>query len=67
MSTRKWLTNSAQLRRIVFWTMVMLSWEAAFRAIGWRAWIFPAPSHVVDATTSDVASVLGLKAVGANA
>ncbi len=24
-------------------------WEAAYRLIGWRAWIFPAPSHILDA------------------
>src|SRR3954451_4615714 len=49
---RNWLTNSAQGRRIIFWAMVLLTWEAAYRAIGWGAWIFPAPSHVIDATTS---------------
>lgn len=32
--------------------MVLLSWEAAYRIVGWRAWIFPAPSHVIDATTA---------------
>ena len=25
-------------------------WEAAYRVVGWRPWIFPAPSHVLDAT-----------------
>jgi NitT/TauT family transport system permease protein len=30
--------------------MVLLTWEAAYRVIGWRPWIFPAPSHVLDAT-----------------
>jgi len=24
-------------------------WEGAYRVIGWREWIFPAPSHVLDA------------------
>jgi NitT/TauT family transport system permease protein len=24
-------------------------WEAAYRIIGWHAWVFPAPSHVIDA------------------
>jgi NitT/TauT family transport system permease protein len=32
--------------------MVLLTWEAAYRAIGWRAWIFPAPSHIVDSVVS---------------
>lgn len=31
--------------------MIILSaWEAAYRLIGWKPWIFPAPSHVIDAT-----------------
>ena len=30
--------------------MVLLTWEAAYRLIQWRPWIFPAPSHVLDAT-----------------
>jgi sulfonate transport system permease protein len=30
--------------------MLLATWEAAFRAIGWRDWVFPAPSHVLDAT-----------------
>jgi len=32
--------------------MVLLTWEAAYRTIGWRAWIFPAPSHIVDSVVS---------------
>jgi NitT/TauT family transport system permease protein len=31
------------------WVGAILAWEGAYRAIGWRPWIFPAPSHVVDA------------------
>lgn len=30
--------------------MVLSIWEGAYRVMGWRSWIFPAPSHVVDAT-----------------
>jgi NitT/TauT family transport system permease protein len=30
--------------------MLLATWEAAYRAIGWREWVFPAPSHVLDAT-----------------
>src|SRR5581483_6086497 len=44
--------NSAQVRRVIFWGMVLLTWEAAYRLIGWRAWIFPAPSHIVDSIVS---------------
>jgi NitT/TauT family transport system permease protein len=32
--------------------MVLLTWEAAYRIVGWRAWIFPAPSHVIDSAVS---------------
>src|SRR5579862_2277581 len=44
--------NSAQVRRVIFWAMVLLTWEAAYRIVGWRAWIFPAPSHVIDSVVS---------------
>jgi NitT/TauT family transport system permease protein len=44
--------NSAQGRRILIWVTILLTWEAAYRVIGWRAYIFPAPSHVIDATTA---------------
>jgi NitT/TauT family transport system permease protein len=30
----------------------LASWEAAYRTVGWRAWKFPAPSHVLDAALS---------------
>jgi NitT/TauT family transport system permease protein len=29
--------------------MVLTIWEGAYRLIGWKFWIFPAPSHVLDA------------------
>jgi NitT/TauT family transport system permease protein len=32
------------------WVMILSIWEGAYRIFDWRAWIFPAPSHVVDAT-----------------
>ena len=32
--------------RVLFWAAVVAAWEGAYRAIGWRSWIFPAPSHV---------------------
>lgn len=28
----------------------MASWEAAYRTFNWRPWLFPAPSHILDAT-----------------
>ncbi|HEX4123719.1 MAG TPA: ABC transporter permease subunit [Tepidisphaeraceae bacterium] len=30
--------------------MILTCWEGAYRIIGWRPWLFPAPSHVLDAT-----------------
>ena len=32
--------------------MLLATWEAAYRVVGWREWIFPAPSHVLDSTLS---------------
>lgn len=32
------------------WLATIAAWEAGYRLISWRAWIFPAPSHVIDAT-----------------
>jgi NitT/TauT family transport system permease protein len=29
--------------------IILSSWEAAYRTIGWREYVFPAPSHVADA------------------
>jgi NitT/TauT family transport system permease protein len=45
---RKWL-SSGSLKRLILWALVLLTWEGAYRVVGWRSWIFPAPSHVVDA------------------
>jgi NitT/TauT family transport system permease protein len=30
--------------------MLLATWEAAFRVVGWKPYVFPAPSHVLDAT-----------------
>jgi NitT/TauT family transport system permease protein len=32
--------------------MLLATWEAAFRVVQWKPWVFPAPSHVLDATLS---------------
>jgi NitT/TauT family transport system permease protein len=32
-----------------FWGLFLLAWQAAFVVVGWRPWLFPAPSHVLDA------------------
>jgi NitT/TauT family transport system permease protein len=42
--------NLAQMfRRLLIWVAIIAIWEGAYRLIGWRPWIFPAPSHVIDA------------------
>jgi NitT/TauT family transport system permease protein len=37
------------LSRVAAWSALLGSWELAYRLVGWRAWIFPAPSHVIEA------------------
>lgn len=32
--------------------MLLATWEGAYRVAGWKPWVFPAPSHVLDATLS---------------
>jgi NitT/TauT family transport system permease protein len=32
------------------WGIAILSWELAYRIVAWKAWVFPAPSHVLEAT-----------------
>ena len=34
----------------MIWIVVLLTWEGAYRLIGWRAYVFPAPSHILDRT-----------------
>ncbi len=33
----------------MIWAAILLAWEMAYRWIGWKPWIFPAPSHILDA------------------
>lgn len=50
MSTRSWKTGLARRASLAaVWILVLAAWEAAYRVIGWRPWVFPAPSHIVDA------------------
>ena len=46
------------LRRLMIWVLVLSTWEGAYRLTafdpatnpdGWRPWVFPAPSHILDA------------------
>src|SRR5687768_12866301 len=46
----KWETVSGSLRRLAIWLTVLACWETAYRTIQWRAFVFPAPSHILDAT-----------------
>lgn len=46
----KWPASTRTLRALVFWLLVIAAWEAAYRTIGWKTHVFPAPSHVLDAT-----------------
>ena len=41
--------SSGWWRRLIVWVLIFAAWEGAYRVIGWKAWKFPAPSHVVDA------------------
>jgi NitT/TauT family transport system permease protein len=34
------------------WLTLLATWEGAYRVVGWRPWVFPAPSHVLDSTLS---------------
>ena len=38
------------LRVLGVWVLILGLWEGAYRVIGWRAYLFPAPSQVLDAT-----------------
>lgn len=42
--------RSRRLQLILVWLVVLGLWEGSYRVVQWRSWIFPAPSHVVDAT-----------------
>jgi NitT/TauT family transport system permease protein len=38
------------LRNALIWLTLLAAWETAYRTVGWRPYVFPAPSHVLDAT-----------------
>lgn len=49
MSTPSWKRALARsIPAIAVWVAVVALWEAAYRLIGWKPWVFPAPSHVLD-------------------
>jgi NitT/TauT family transport system permease protein len=56
----RWQATIGVLKRLGIWLAILGIWEGAYRltafdlkdpdAGGWKHWIFPAPSHVIDAT-----------------
>ena len=57
-STPTWSRRrTTGLRVLAVWLALLAAWEGAYRIIGWRPWLFPAPSHVLDATLA----MLGVK------
>lgn len=43
------LETRRTLLRALAWVVILGGWEAAYRVVHWKPWIFPAPSHVADA------------------
>jgi NitT/TauT family transport system permease protein len=35
---------------IAIWLAALAAWEVAYRIVGWKPWVFPAPSHIVEST-----------------
>ena len=33
---------------VAFWAGALGAWEAAYRIIGWKPWVFPSPSHIAE-------------------
>jgi NitT/TauT family transport system permease protein len=36
------------LSQLLVWAVLLGAWECAFRVVGWKPWVFPAPSHVLE-------------------
>jgi NitT/TauT family transport system permease protein len=36
------------LKRALIWVLLLTTWEAAYRIVHWRPYIFPAPSQILD-------------------
>jgi NitT/TauT family transport system permease protein len=34
--------------QLLVWAVLLGVWECAFRVVGWKPWVFPAPSHVFE-------------------
>lgn len=46
----KWLMTRNVTKTLGVWLLLILFWEASYRVFSWKPWLFPAPSHVLDAT-----------------
>ncbi len=31
---------------VAFWAGILAAWEAAYRIVGWKPWVFPSPGHI---------------------
>ncbi len=41
------------MRKNFLWFLfIIFIWETGYRIIGWKSWVFPAPSHILDSTLS---------------
>jgi NitT/TauT family transport system permease protein len=49
-------TKQALLRLLV-WTLLLATWECAYRIVGWKPWVFPAPTHVI----ASLATLVGVR------
>jgi NitT/TauT family transport system permease protein len=43
-----WPKIAGSLKRLLIWVLLLTTWEAAYRTIQWRSYIFPAPSQIAD-------------------
>ena len=39
------------IQRLLIWLVVLSVWEGAYRVVGWKSYVFPAPSHIVGSGT----------------
>jgi NitT/TauT family transport system permease protein len=42
------VTTKQRAWGLAFWVGTLGAWEAAFRIVGWKPWIFPSPSHIAE-------------------
>ncbi len=43
------VVRATTVPRALVWAALIGAWEGAFRVVQWKPWVFPAPSHVLDA------------------